>query len=86
MWLQTPFDQTTERIARNSAYALQASKMSINQAADIMGQSAAVRASGNFWVMSIGETGGDQARDRNDRVGWSKPHNARFNDQAERPW
>ena len=37
------------RIALNSLYALKVSKMSINQAADIMGQSAAVRASGNFW-------------------------------------
>ena len=26
--------------------------MSVNQAADIMGQSAAVRASGNFWLLS----------------------------------
>lgn len=74
------------RIARNSSYALQTSKMSINQAADIMGQSAAVRASGNFWVMSIGETLGEQTEDANDRVGWSKSQNARFNDQDERPW
>ena len=73
------------RIARNSEYALRVSKMSINQAADIMGQTAAVRASGNFWVMSIGET--EAARgDVNDRVDWSKSSNERFDDQEERPW
>ena len=33
------------RIAHNTEYALRVSKMSINQAADIMGQTAAVRAS-----------------------------------------
>ena len=73
------------RIARNTEYALRVSKMSINQAADIMGQTAAVRASGNFWVMSIGETMDGQG-DPTDRVGWSKSHNARFDDQDERPW
>jgi enoyl-CoA hydratase len=73
------------RIAQNSEYALRVSKMSINQAADIMGQTAAVRASGNFWVMSIGET--EAARgDVNDRVDWSKSSNERFDDQEERPW
>jgi enoyl-CoA hydratase len=73
------------RIAPNSEYALRVSKMSINQAADIMGQTAAVRASGNFWVMSIGET--EAARgDVNDRVDWSKSSNERFDDQEERPW
>ena len=73
------------RIARNSEYALRVSKMSINQAADIMGQTAAVRASGNVWVMSIGET--EAARgDVNDRVDWSKSSNERFDDQEERPW
>ena len=73
------------RIARNSEYALRVSKMSINQAADIMGQTAAVRASGNFWVMSIGET--EAARgDVNDRVEWSKSSNSRFDEQEERPW
>ncbi len=79
------------RIARNSEYALRVSKMSINQAADIMGQSAAVRASGNFWVMSIGEARTGKAADANeseahDRVEWSKSQNARFEDQEERPW
>ena len=76
------------RIAMNSGYALRVSKMSINQAADIMGLSAAVRASGNFWIM-----GGTGARrddeDANDRVAWSKARNDRFDKQeedSERPW
>ena len=60
MWL-------ARRIALNSLYSLKVSKMSINQAADIMGQSAAVRASGNFWVMSSGG-GKSQEVDSNDRV------------------
>ncbi len=80
-----------KRIARNSEYALRVSKMSINQAADIMGQSAAVRASGNFWVMSIGEARSGRAAESDapeahDRVKWSKSQNARFEDQEERPW
>ena len=79
------------RIARNSEYALRVSKMSINQAADIQGQSAAVRASGNFWVMSIGEARSEAAADASEpsahnRVEWSKSQNARFDDQEERPW
>ena len=74
------------RIAGNSEYALRVSKMSINQAADIMGQTAAVRASGNFWVMSIDQTFSEHEDNADDRVGWSKSHNARFDDQEERPW
>lgn len=79
------------RIALNSLYALKVSKMSINQAADIMGQSAAVRASGNFWIMALGggaaADGQEPASDPNDRVNWSKEQNLRFNDQDdERPW
>jgi enoyl-CoA hydratase len=82
------------RIALNSLYGLKLSKMSINQAADIMGQSAAVRASGNFWIM--GTSGRDEAAktssadeasaDIHDRVGWSKNRNARFDEMDERPW
>lgn len=82
------------RIALNSLYALKVSKMSINQAADIMGQSAAVRASGNFWIMSMGgrneaTVSGEQRPDVNDRVAWSKQQNERFDamdHDAERPW
>ncbi len=78
MWL-------ARRIALNSLYALKVSKMSINQAADIMGQSAAVRASGNFWIMSIGAASKEASSE--DRVDWSKSQNARFDDQDDgRPW
>ncbi len=73
------------RIALNSLYSLKVSKMSINQAADIMGQSAAVRASGNFWIMSIGAASKEASSE--DRVDWSKSQNARFDDQEDgRPW
>ena len=73
------------RIALNSLYSLKVSKMSINQAADIMGQSAAVRASGNFWIMSIGAASKEASSE--DRVDWSKSQNARFDDQDDgRPW
>lgn len=77
------------RIALNSLYSLKVSKMSINQAADIMGHSAAVRASGNFWIMTGGARADDQepAADANDRVDWSKERNLRFDEQDdERPW
>jgi len=39
------------KIALNTPFALMLSKMSVNQAADIMGQTAAMRTSGNFFVM-----------------------------------
>lgn len=75
------------RIAINSLYGLKLSKMSINQAWDIMGQSAAVRASGNFWLIGTGRAAeSDKEPDINDRVNWSKDRNAAFNDQEERPW
>jgi len=80
------------RIALNSLYALKVSKMSINQASDIMGQSAAVRASGNFWIMSMGGRNdtnerGEPRADIHDRVEWSKRQNERFAaSDAERPW
>jgi enoyl-CoA hydratase len=80
------------RIALNNLYALKVSKMSINQAADIMGQSAAVRASGNFWIMSMGGRNdtnerGEPRTDIHDRVEWSKRQNERFAaSDAERPW
>ena len=75
------------RVALNNLLALKLSKMSINQAADIMGQSAAVRASGNFWVLNGGsERSNEESASTNDRVGWSKGHNARFDEMDERPW
>ncbi|MCB1686831.1 MAG: enoyl-CoA hydratase-related protein [Pseudomonadales bacterium] len=80
MWL-------ARRIALNSLYALKVSKMSINQAADIMGQSAAVRASGNFWIMSTARPENREIEDPNDRVDWSKSRNRRFDEQDDdRPW
>lgn len=79
MWL-------ARRVALNDLYALKLSKMSINQAADIMGQSAAVRASGNFWL--IGGSGGAASDADANRVAWSKAQNARFDEQASEgtPW
>jgi len=80
------------RIALNSLYALKISKMSINQAADIMGQSAAVRSSGNFWLLNGGR-GREEGRDESgsdgaihDRVDWAKNRNAPFDDMGEKPW
>lgn len=76
------------RIALNSLYALKVSKMSINQAADIMGQSAAVRASGNFWIMGRPAEDGARVSDQG-RVAWSKQQNERFDAQdreTDRPW
>jgi enoyl-CoA hydratase len=40
------------KIARLDTWGLMASKIAINQAEDIMGKSAAIRASCNFWTMS----------------------------------
>lgn len=81
MWL-------ARRIALNDAVALRLSKMSINQAADIMGQSAAVRASGNFWLIG-GSGSGDRGGTEDSRVNWSKAQNERFDAQEReegRPW
>lgn len=75
-----------ERIALNDLLSLKLSKMSVNQAADIMGQSIAVRASGNFWLLS------DPNRrnvEGSSRVGWSKQQNERFDAHERahpRPW
>jgi enoyl-CoA hydratase len=73
------------RVALNDPVALKLSKMSINQAADIMGQSAAVRASGNFWLIGGSGSGGSEEPNR---VRWSKQQNERFDAQAgeDRPW
>lgn len=84
-----------ERIALNSSYALHLSKMSINQAWDIMGQTAAVRASGNFWLIGTGgredsnastTAGSEEQSSIHDRVSWSKDRNRRFEDFPKRPW
>ncbi len=79
-----------ERIALNDLLSLKLSKMSVNQAADIMGVSAAVRAYGNFWII-----GSDPSARRpmqgnsNSRVNWSKEQNERFDaheKKGKRPW
>ncbi|MDP6604808.1 MAG: enoyl-CoA hydratase-related protein [Dehalococcoidia bacterium] len=91
-----PLDQLEEatmwlagRIALNDLYALKVSKMSVNQAADIMGQSAAVRSSGNFWLMGRPGEPGRGTEDDPSRVAWSKQQNERFDEQERdgtRPW
>jgi enoyl-CoA hydratase len=88
--LETATNWLARRIAINSSYALHLSKMSINQAWDIMGQSAAVRASGNFWLIGIGPREAarqeGEAADIHDRVNWSKDRNKPFDEQEDRPW
>ncbi len=79
MWL-------ANRIALNDLYALKVSKMSMNQAADVMGHNAAIRASSNLWLVG-GTRGGSEAAPS--RVEWSKQQNARFDEQEQgtsRPW
>ena len=79
--LETATRWLAERIALNDLLSLKLSKMSVNQAADIMGQSAAVRASGNFWLLSHSsrrEMDGD-----NSRVDWSKHQNQRFSEHEQ---
>ena len=86
--LEAATEWLAKRVALNSLYALKVSKMSINQAADIMGQSAAVRSSGNFWLLNGGRDReqDDAGSSIHDRVGWSKDRNAAFDAMSERPW
>ena len=84
MWLAS-------RVALNDLLALKKSKVSVNQAADIMGQSAAVRASGNFWLMSRDDDAERRAAFEagESRVAWSKVQNDRFRrheEESDRPW
>jgi enoyl-CoA hydratase len=85
--LETATRWLAERIALNDLLSLKLSKMSVNQAADIMGQTAAVRSSANFWLLSHSsrrEMSGD-----NSRVDWSKRQNERFSaheKSSPRPW
>lgn len=82
--LESATNWLAERIALNDLLSLKLSKMSINQAADIMGHSAAVRASGNFWLLGYPSDFGSAG---DDRVQWSKRQNERFSAQeARRPW
>jgi enoyl-CoA hydratase len=84
--LETATRWLAERIALNDLLSLKLSKMSVNQAADIMGQSAAVRASGNFWLLSHSSR---REMEGDDRVKWSKTQNERFSAHERatpRPW
>lgn len=84
--LETATRWLAERIALNDLLSLKLSKMSVNQAADIMGQSAAVRASGNFWLLSHSAR---REMEGNSRLDWSKKQNERFAAQERatpRPW
>ena len=84
--LETATRWLAERIALNDLLSLKLSKMSVNQAADIMGQSAAVRASGNFWLLSHSSR---REIDGNNRVDWSKRQNERCSAHeraSPRPW
>ena len=79
MWLAS-------RIALNDLYSLKMSKMSMNQAADVLGHNAAIRASSNLWL--VGATRGSSEATPS-RVEWSKQQNARFDDHEQRngrPW
>ncbi|MFH1382197.1 MAG: enoyl-CoA hydratase-related protein [Chloroflexota bacterium] len=67
------------RVALNEPFALMLSKMSINQAADIMGQTAAMRASGNFWI--IGKLRNIAEGIKTD-VEWAKAKNKPFEEQT----
>lgn len=76
------------RIALNDLLALKLSKMSINQAADITGVSAAVRSSGNFWLIASAREGTGELKGKA-RVEWSKAQNEAFEAHErdnERPW
>ena len=62
------------KIALNEPFALRLSKMSINQAVDIMGQSTAVKASCHFWTMgTLCRPPGTEIT-----VEWSKARNKAF--------
>ena len=66
------------RIALNEPIALKLSKMSINQAWDIMGQSTAVRNSINFWTISTLRHMVDGVEVD---VNWAKERNKAFDEQ-----
>ncbi len=65
------------KIALNAPFALMLSKMSVNQAADIMGQTAAMRASGNFFVMGALH---QRAEGKRIDVEWAKARNREFDE------
>ena len=67
-----------KRVALNESVALRLSKLSINQAADIMGQSAAVKASCNVYLMASFRP---KPEGRETGVAWSKARNKPFDEQ-----
>lgn len=69
-----------KRIALNESVALRLSKLSINQAADIMGQSAAVKASCNVYLMASFRP---KPEGRETGVEWSKARNKPFDEQQQ---
>ena len=83
-----------KRIAINSTCTPSRSpRCRSNQAADIMGQSAAVRASGNFWMLAgeradnpLADAADESEPSIHDRVDWSKNRNKPFEDMDEKPW
>lgn len=66
------------RVALNEPIALMLSKMSVNQAMDIMGQTAAMRATGNFFVMGSLRHMADGVKVS---VDWAKAKNKPFDEQ-----
>lgn len=81
MWL-------ARRIALNDLYALKMSKLSMNQAADILGHGAAIRASSNLWLTGASRERGS-GENFEGRVAWSKSQNDAFDAQEReegRPW
>jgi len=68
-----------KRIAFNEPIALRLSKLSVNQAVDIMGQSAAVKASGNFWTISTLKLAHEMP-ERTITVDWAKERNKPFDE------
>ncbi len=70
-----------QRVALNEATGLRLSKLSVNQAADIMGQSTAVRASCNVFLMASFAQRSQGGRQQTS-VEWSKDRNKPFDEQA----
>jgi len=71
-----------KRVALNEPIALRLSKLSVNQAADIMGQSAAVKASCNVFLMASFRMGTEGQNRRTD-VEWVKTRNKPFDEQQQ---
>ncbi len=71
-----------KRIALNEPLALRLSKASINQAADIMGHSAAIRAS--FHMVALGSAYRRQNSSNSIQgVGWSREKNKLFDEKTK---